>query len=244
MRNFQLKQQILFAIKQELNLEGQELYNACCYFNALNLGVKFYDFVYIGGKPFSFEMENDLKTLKPKKDLRYATKLDFFLSIAIQRMKNKGFTLEEFTGCPAKGSGFYTIGYEGISIDAYLLKLLNNGIKALVDVRRNAYSNKFGFTKGEFSGALQKVDIAYFHIPELGISSEKRDESGIYEGNSTLALFDAYEKDLPSKQKYIDDLLKIYKEQGCIAITCFEKEPCSCHRSRLARFLKIEFKDL
>jgi hypothetical protein len=46
MRNFQLKQQILFAIKQELSLEGQELYNACHYYNSLNLGIKFYDFVY------------------------------------------------------------------------------------------------------------------------------------------------------------------------------------------------------
>jgi hypothetical protein len=244
MRNFVLKQQILFALKQELNLEGQALIDVYYYFNSLNLGVKFYDFIFIDGKAFSFEIENDLKTLKPKQGLRYATKLDFFLSIAIQKIKNKGFELPKFEEYKANGEGFYTIGYEGISIDTYLERLLNNGIKALVDVRRNAYSNKFGFTKGEFSNALKKVGILYFHIPELGISAEKRDEAGIYEGKSTLALFESYEKELPSKQKHIEDLLLIYKEQKCIAITCFEKEPCNCHRSRLVKFLKIEFKDL
>ena len=140
MHNFQLKQQILCTLKQELNLEGQALLDTCYYFNILNFRVKFYDFVFIQDKPFSFEIENDLKTLKPKKDLRYATKLDFFLSIAIQRIKNKGFQLTLFEGYPTIGAGFYTIEYEGISLDAYLGKLLNNGIKALVDVRRNAYS--------------------------------------------------------------------------------------------------------
>ena len=244
MRNFQLKQQILFALKQELGAEGQALYDVCYYFVTLNLGVKFYDFVILEGKPFSFEIKNDLKILKPKKDLRYATKLDFFLSIAIQRIKNKGFEFPAFAGYPIVGNGFYTIGYEGISIDNYLNKLLNSGVKALVDVRRNAYSNKFGFGKSELSNALQKVGVLYFHIPELGISSEKRDEAGIYEGNSALSLFESYEKELPSRQKYIDDLLKIYNEHKSIAITCFEKEPANCHRSRLARFLEMDFKDL
>jgi hypothetical protein len=68
--------------------------------------------------------------------------------------------------------------------------------------------------------------------------------TGIYEGNSALALFDAYEKELPSKQKYITDLLNIYKEHKCIVVTCPEKEPGSFYRSRLVKFLKINFKDL
>ena len=238
MRNLVLKQQILFSIKQELKIEEQKLQNACYYFEKLNLGIKFYDFVFIESKPFSFEIENDLKKLKPVE--RCASKLDFFLSIAIQEMQNKSFELSAFEGYPFKKEGFWTIGYEGISIDNYLNKLLNNGIKVLVDVRRNAYSNKFGFNKNELINALSKVEILYYHIPELGITSEKRDEAGIYEGNSALALFKEYEEDLPFRTKATNKLLEIYNTHKSVAITCFEKEPASCHRSRLANFLKLE----
>ncbi len=41
----------------------------------------------------------------------------------------------------------FTIGYEGLSIDAYLHKLIVNNIKILVDVRHNPQSMKFGFSK-------------------------------------------------------------------------------------------------
>ena len=110
----------------------------------------------------------------------------------------------------------------------------------MVDVRRNAYSNKFGFNKNELINALSKVEILYYHIPELGITSEKRDEAGIYEGNSALALFKEYEEDLPFRTKATNKLLEIYNTHKSVAITCFEKEPASCHRSRLANFLKLE----
>lgn len=242
MRNFQLKQQILFAIKQELEIEGQDLQNACYYYEKLNLGIKFYDFIFIEGKPFSFEIANDLKKLKPVQ--RCASKLDFFLLVAIQRMKNKGFELPAFEEYPSTKEGFWTIGYEGIGVDGYLNKLLNNGVKTLVDVRRNAYSNKFGFNKNELINALSTVGIVYHHIPELGITSEKRDEAGIYEGNSTLALFKEYEEDLPFRTQAINKLLEIYSTQKSVAITCFEADYNCCHRSRLANFLKLECKHL
>lgn len=42
----------------------------------------------------------------------------------------------------------FTTGYEGESIDAFLDKLLRTGIGRVVDVRKNAYSQKFGFSGG------------------------------------------------------------------------------------------------
>ena len=239
MKNFQLKQQILFALKQELNLENQDLQNACYHFERLKSGIKFYDFVFVEGKPFSFEIENDLKILKPQKDFRYISGLDFFLSIEIQKIKNEGFEVLKFQGYPAKHEGFWSIGYEGIGLDSYLNKLLNNGIKILVDVRKNAYSNKFGFSKNELDKALGKVGILYHHIPELGITSEKRDEAKIYEGNSTTKLFQEYEENLHSKINAIDKLIEIYNTHKSVAITCFEADYNCCHRSRLVNFLKI-----
>ena len=44
-------------------------------------------------------------------------------------------------------TALYTIGYEGISLEAYLNKLIKHDIKVLVDVRNNPISQKFGFSK-------------------------------------------------------------------------------------------------
>lgn len=70
----------------------------------------------------------------------------------------------------------YTIGYEGVSIEAYLNKLIRNNVKALVDVRNRPQSMKFGFSKNRMSAYCASVGIAYFHFPEVGIASEKRQQ--------------------------------------------------------------------
>jgi uncharacterized protein (DUF488 family) len=43
----------------------------------------------------------------------------------------------------------YTIGYEGISLEEYLNRLIKNDVKVLVDVRRNPLSMKYGFSKSQ-----------------------------------------------------------------------------------------------
>ena len=42
----------------------------------------------------------------------------------------------------------YTIGYEGVSLEEYMNKLIRNGVEVLVDVRKNPLSMKYGFSKG------------------------------------------------------------------------------------------------
>ena len=68
----------------------------------------------------------------------------------------------------------YTIGYEGISLEEYLNKLILNDIKVLCDVRKNSVSMKYGFSKVQLQKACEGVGIKYVHIPELGIDSDKR----------------------------------------------------------------------
>ena len=70
----------------------------------------------------------------------------------------------------------FTIGYEGISLEKYLNKLLQNNIKILVDVRRNPLSMKFGFSKTLLKRYCGSVGIEYFHFPEVGIASNDRKE--------------------------------------------------------------------
>jgi uncharacterized protein (DUF488 family) len=50
----------------------------------------------------------------------------------------------------------FTIGYEGISLEAYLVRLLKNDVKVLVDVRNNPLSMKFGFSKPSLKKILRR----------------------------------------------------------------------------------------
>ena len=67
----------------------------------------------------------------------------------------------------------YTIGYEGISLECFINKLIKEDVQLLCDVRKNALSRKYGFSKSSLNNALERVGIEYRHYPELGIVSEK-----------------------------------------------------------------------
>lgn len=127
----------------------------------------------------------------------------------------------------------FTIGYEGISLEEYLNRLIKNDVKLLVDVRRNPLSMKFGFSKSQLQKYCSYLGIDYFHLPEVGISSEQRQELNTQ--NDYDRLFEFYRKEnLPktvSTQNKIVELLTQYKR---IALTCFEANICQCHRKHLA----------
>lgn len=127
----------------------------------------------------------------------------------------------------------YTIGYEGISLEAYLNKLIKNDVRLLVDVRRNALSQKYGFSKTLLKRVCESVGIAYIHIPEVGIVSEKRQELNTQSDYDKL--FHEYKQttiqETSEYQKNILNLLDKYKR---IALTCFEADICQCHRKPLA----------
>ncbi len=59
----------------------------------------------------------------------------------------------------------FTIGYEGISLEIYLNKLVKNNIKLLVDVRKNPLSMKYGFSKTLLKRFCESLGIKYIHIP-------------------------------------------------------------------------------
>ena len=127
----------------------------------------------------------------------------------------------------------FTIGYEGISLEQYINKLIINDVTILCDVRKNPLSMKFGFSKSQLKRACDGVGIEYIHLPQLGIVSDKRKELNSLEDYNTL--FAEYEKTtLKENFEYVELLLKIFREKKRVALTCFEKESCMCHRGRVA----------
>lgn len=127
----------------------------------------------------------------------------------------------------------YTIGYEGISLEEYLNRLIKNDVKVLVDVRNNALSMKFGFSKTQLRNFCANLGIEYLHIPELGIQSEQRQELKTQTDYDNL--FDSYRnQNLKKTLTQQEQLLNLLKEKKRIALTCFEANICQCHRKHLA----------
>lgn len=134
-------------------------------------------------------------------------------------------------------SVLFTIGYEGISLEEYLIRLLKNDIKVLVDVRNNPLSMKYGFSKNQLKKYCAVLGIDYVHFPELGIQSNQRKELNTQ--SDYHKLFAAYRKNiLPQTTELQTRILQLLKEHKRIALTCFEANICQCHRKHLAEAIQ------
>lgn len=140
---------------------------------------------------------------------------------------------------PANNSTtLYTIGYEGISLEEYLNRLIKNDVKVLVDVRNNPLSMKFGFSKNQLKAFCGSLDIEYLHIPEVGIQSEQRRELKTQADYDVL--FTNYkEQNLPKTTQQQQQILALLKNKKRIALTCFESNICQCHRKHLAEAITL-----
>lgn len=127
----------------------------------------------------------------------------------------------------------FTIGYEGISLEQYLNKLIAKNVKLLIDVRNNPMSMKYGFVKSQLLNACNSVGIDYLHFPELGIESGQRQELSCQADYDKL--FSRYRANtLPNTISSQGKILQLLKDKQRIALTCFEASICQCHRKHLA----------
>jgi len=131
----------------------------------------------------------------------------------------------------------FTLGYEGISLEEYLNRLLKNDVKVLVDVRNNPLSMKYGFSKSQLQRYCNNLGIEYVHYPEVGIQSEQRQELNTqadYDKLFTIYCENNLTKTISSQVK----ILNLLKEKKRIALTCFEANICQCHRKHLAEAIE------
>ncbi len=141
---------------------------------------------------------------------------------------------------PIADKQVYTMGYEGSSIDAFLNKLMLSGIERLIDVRNNPISRRYGFHKSTLSNLCKKLDIEYYHFPELGIPSSFRQNLDNWDDYQIL--FNKYEKEvLPKTKDSINQIAFLMKEKTS-TLLCMESNPEYCHRLRLARVLSQQMK--
>ena len=131
----------------------------------------------------------------------------------------------------------FTLGYEGLTIDAFLNKLISNNISVVVDVRNNPHSMKYGFSKKSFKQYVESAGMKYIHLPELGIPSSMR--KGLGTRVSHKNLFQMYEtKLLPDQEEVQKQLLSLITEYSRIVLVCFEANHHFCHRNTLVEYLQ------
>jgi uncharacterized protein (DUF488 family) len=131
----------------------------------------------------------------------------------------------------------FTIGYEGISLEEYLNRLLKHQVKILVDVRNNPLSMKYGFSKSQLKRFCENLGIQYMHFPEVGIQSAQRQDLNSQTDYDNL--FEVYrENNLTKTIATQTNLLNLLKEHKRIALTCFEANICQCHRKHLAEAIE------
>jgi hypothetical protein len=127
----------------------------------------------------------------------------------------------------------FTIGYEGVSLERYLLKLIEKNVKLLIDVRRNPLSMKFGFSKTLLRRYCNSLGIDYLHMPEVGIASDQR--QSLETQRDYDKLFAHYcETTILETVDAQFEIMTLLKSHNRVALTCFEADPRQCHRSHLA----------
>ena len=160
--------------------------------------------------------------------------------IAPKHLSPKELNTIEVASVFEEGVNLFTIGYEGKSLEQYLNILIRKNVNVLCDVRKNPLSRKYGFSKKTLQNACEAVNIKYFHLPELGITSEKRKSLNCQADFDKLFL--EYDKTIiPKEGKSLQIILQLINKYRRVALTCYENLPVQCHRSRVANALhKLE----
>lgn len=126
----------------------------------------------------------------------------------------------------------YTIGYEGLSVDRFLNRLVECGIRCVADVRNSPFSRRFGFHRSTLSGLCKNLGISYHSFGELGIESAQR--QNLRTTRDYEALFDRYSVEvLDNRDASLDSLAEQILVQPTVLL-CMEADWRFCHRSVLA----------
>ena len=125
----------------------------------------------------------------------------------------------------------FTIGYEGLDVDAFILLLTEHGVETIVDVRELPLSRKPGFSKKALKQRLNLSGYDYVHMADLGCPKPIRDR--YREDRSWKRYTDGFLKHLDKQKTAITQLAELAASSQC-ALLCYEADYNFCHRSMIA----------
>lgn len=126
--------------------------------------------------------------------------------------------------------GVIGIGYQGMTIDQFILSLEDMRITRVVDVRLTPLSRKPGFSKVGLAQALTSHGISYEHARALGNPKDNRQGFAGRKEQLEVARW-RYIRRLDATNAWIllDDLAARAQAER-VALLCFEAETERCHR--------------
>ena len=129
----------------------------------------------------------------------------------------------------------FTIGYEGLDIDAFMSRLSKHGIETVVDIRELPLSRKPGFSKKTLASVLNLSGREYVHMVELGCPKSVRDR--YREDDNWKRYTNGFLKHLKTQQAAIAELSALAESSNC-ALLCYEADFNFCHRSMVANAVR------
>lgn len=129
----------------------------------------------------------------------------------------------------------YTIGYEGLDIDAFMSLLGDNGIETVVDIRELPLSRKPGFSKKALASVLNLSGCGYVHMVDLGCPKPVRDR--YREDGNWKRYTEGFLKYLRTQGAAIVELSDLVNSSNC-ALLCYEADFNFCHRSMVANAVR------
>lgn len=129
----------------------------------------------------------------------------------------------------------FTIGYEGLDIEAFMSLLAEHGIETVVDIRELPLSRKPGFSKKALASALNLSGFEYTHMVELGCPKLVRDR--YREDGNWKRYTDGFLKHLKTQGAAVAELSTLASSSNC-ALLCYEADFNFCHRSMVANAVR------
>jgi uncharacterized protein (DUF488 family) len=129
----------------------------------------------------------------------------------------------------------FTVGYEGTTIDTFIVNLLSNSIECIIDVRALPFSRKPGFSKTQLAQRLNHARIRYVHLADLGTPKPIRENlksTGDYSG-----FFKKMDRYLTGKKDAVEEAYHYVINSRC-CLMCFEHLAAQCHRNIVATKIK------
>jgi len=138
--------------------------------------------------------------------------------------------------CPEEAD-FFTVGYTGRKIDDIFALLEANGVRTLVDIRKNAVSMyRPELSKTNLKRLTEERGLEYCHVPEWGVPRDIRAKA-IAAGTREV-IWDWYDEYVMPEE--IGDNLHNFLNRfdHPVALMCVEIDPQECHRHRLSEHLQ------
>ena len=135
---------------------------------------------------------------------------------------------------PAAELAVYTVGYQGLSIDAFLNLLIERGITHLVDTRFTPASRVYGYHATTLRRLCRYVDIGYQSEPMLGVPKPMR--ARFIQSRDHIKFAEDYERILSDNAERVRETARRVATNPT-AVMCYERDMHDCHRNLLAQQL-------